>query len=280
MALWGKTDNLAGKPKYVARKCYFSSTGVNTTAETIDLSGANTNFATGDAVYYSINGGTVIGGLTDTTVYYVRRVSADTISLYDTYAHAVDTGSTTGRVNITGAGVGTHYLQKTLQVANTNDHTYPRKVLVFVDQAEAQKTSNKAKGFHGGGWYLYSTYTDAQSTTRHKVEMLVNLQVLADAAGDAEDTIVPDLVITIGTQPQSVDITSPDDVTLSVAATVNGDAQLTYQWYDASDDSAVEGATSATLELTDVTAPVSYYVIVSASGVSVQSDTADITETV
>lgn len=280
MALWGKTDNLAGKPKYVARKCLFSATAVNATNDTIDLTNANTNFATGDAVYYSINGGTVIGGLTDATVYYVRRTGSGTIELYDTQAHANAAPSTTGRLNISGAGVGTHILQKTLAVANTNDHTYPSKVLVFVDQAEAQKTSNKAKGIHGGGWYLYSTYTDAQGNTRHKAELLAELQVLANVSGDAEDTVVPDLVITIDTQPQSVEITSPDDVTLTVEASVDGDAQLTYQWYDASDDSAVEGATSATLELTAVTAPVSYYVIVSASGVSVTSDTADITEAI
>lgn len=278
MALWGKTDNLAGKPKFVARKCLFDSTAVNTTAETIDLINANTNFATGDAVYYSINGGTVIGGLTDATVYYVRRVGSGTIELYDTQAHAAAAPATTGRLNISGAGIGTHILQKTLAVANTNDHTYPSKVLVFVDQAEAQKAANKAKGIHGGGWYLYSTYTDAQSNTRHKAELLAELQVLPGVSGDAEDVIAEDLVITIDTQPQSVEITSPDDVTLTVEASVDGDAELTYQWYDASDNSVVEGATSATLELTNVTAPVSYYVVVSASGMAETSNTADITE--
>lgn len=192
MALWGKTDNLAGKPKYVARKCLFAATGVNTTANTISLKNANTNFATGDAVYYSINGGTVIGGLVDTTIYYVRRVDADNISLYDTQGHAA-AGGATGLLDITSAGVGTHILQKTLSVANTNDHTYPSKVLVFVDQTEAQKAENKAKGFHGGGWYLYSTYTDAQSVTRHKAEMLAELQVLPADSGDAaDDSIVAD----------------------------------------------------------------------------------------
>ena len=252
MALWGKTDDLAGKPKYVARKCLFDSTAVNTTAETIDLTNANTNFATGDAVYYSINGGTVIGGLTDATVYYVRRVDSGTISLYDTQAHALDTGATTGRLNITGAGEGTHILQKTLAVANTNDGTYPSKVLLFVDQTEAQKTSNKAKGIHGGGWYLYSTYTDAQSNTRHKAELLAELQVIPSVSGDAEDTIAADVTITIGTQPQNASVTAPAPATFTVVATASAAipaAVLGYQWQIQQEGSGawanISGATSA-----------------------------------
>lgn len=252
MALWGKTDNLAGKPKYVARKCYFDSTAVNTTANTINLANANTNFATGDAVYYSINGGTVITGLTDTTVYYIRRVTDTTIALYDTLAHAIATGATTGVLDITAAGAGTHILQKTLAVANTNDHTYPSKVLVFVDQTEAQKTSNKAKGIHGGGWYLYSTYTDAQSATRHKAEMLVDLQVIPSVSGDDEDTIVADVAITIGTQPTNASVTAPAAATFTVVATATAStptAVLGYQWQIQQEGAGawadITGATSA-----------------------------------
>ena len=252
MALWGKTDDLAGKPKYVARKCLFDSTAVNTTAETIDLTGANTNFATGDAVYYSINGGTVIGGLTDATVYYVRRVGSGTIELYNSQANALATGGTTGRLNLSGAGVGTHILQKTLAVANTNDGTYPSKVLLFVDQTEAQKTSNKAKGIHGGGWYLYSTYTDANSNTRHKAELLAELQVIPSVSGDAEDTIAADVVITIGTQPQNASVTAPAPATFTVVATASAatpTAILGYQWQIQQEGagawSNISGATSA-----------------------------------
>lgn len=101
MALWGKTDALASTPKYVARKAFFDSTAVNTTAETINIIGSNTGFATGDAVAYSINGGTVIGGLVDGTTYFVRVVGAALIELYNTYANATAASGTTGRLNIT-----------------------------------------------------------------------------------------------------------------------------------------------------------------------------------
>ncbi len=277
MALWGKTDALASAPKFVARKAYFDSTAVDTTAETINIISSNTGFATGDAVSYSINGGTVIGGLTNATTYYIRVVGAGLIALYDTYAHAVDTGATTGRLNITGAGVGTHILQRTTAANASGDHNYNGRTIVFVDAQEAQTTANKAKGITGAGWWAYRTYTDAQSTTRHKAECLVALAVGAVAAGDAEDTVAVDLAITIATQPLTQEITSGDDVTLTVEATINSAVPLTYQWYDASDDSAVDSATTASLALVDVTTAASYYVIVSGGGISLQSDTAVIT---
>ena len=47
-------------------------------------------------------------GISGSTNYYVRWLSANTFSLYDTYAHAIDIGSTTGIVNITNVGSGNH----------------------------------------------------------------------------------------------------------------------------------------------------------------------------
>lgn len=47
-------------------------------------------------------------GVTASTYYYIRVVSADTFHLYDTYAHAIDTVSTTGRVVTTGTQSGVH----------------------------------------------------------------------------------------------------------------------------------------------------------------------------
>lgn len=281
MALWGKTDALASAPKFVARKALFDSTAVNTAADTINILSSNTGFATGDAVLYSINGGTVIGGLTNATTYFVRVVGAGLIELYDTYAHAIDTGATTGRLNISGAGVGTHILQRTTAANAFGDHNYNGHTIVFVDAQEAQTSANKAKGITGAGWWAYRTYTDAQSKTRHKAECLIAITVGAVAAGDAEDSIAVDLAITITTQPDAngnIYVVSPGSVELSVEATINGDVPLTYQWFDASDDTPVAGATTATVTLEDITAPKSYYVVVSGGGISLQSNTASVLE--
>ena len=47
-------------------------------------------------------------GITASTYYYIRVVDANTFHLYDTYAHAIDIGATTGRVNTSGSQSGVH----------------------------------------------------------------------------------------------------------------------------------------------------------------------------
>jgi hypothetical protein len=47
-------------------------------------------------------------GVTASTYYYLRVIDANTFHLYDTYAHAIDTGNTTGRVVTSGTQSGVH----------------------------------------------------------------------------------------------------------------------------------------------------------------------------
>lgn len=289
MALWGKTDALASTPTFVARKAFIDSTAVDTTAETINILSSNTGFATGDAVLYSINGGTVIGGLTDATTYFVRTVGAGLIELYDTYARAINQSATTGRLNITGAGVGTHILQRTGAANVYGDHVNNGRTIIFVDAQEAQVTANKAKGITGAGWWLYRTYTDAQETTRHKAECLVAMAVGAVAAGDREDTIAVDLAITIGTQPANTTVdlsdSETDTATFTVVATVNSAVPLSYQWQKqeagAGAWTAITGATAASFTTGVLTVVADntdkYRVVVSADAISLTSDAATLT---
>lgn len=146
---------------------------------------------------------------------------------------------------------------------------------VGVSATEEAVTANKAKGMQHPGWVTVRSYTDQHGNTRYKSETLVAAGSLTSDASD--DSTVADLVITIGTQPASQEVASGSDVTLTVAATINGRETLSYQWYDASDDSAVEGATSASLVLADVVAPATYYVIVSGGNVTATSNDAAIT---
>ena len=289
MALWGKTDALASEPKWVARKAFIDSTAVNASADTINILSSNTGFATGDAVKYTINGGTVIGGLVDATTYYVRVVGAGLIELYDTYAHAIDTGSTTGRANISGAGVGTHILQRTGAANVFGDHVFNGRGIFFVDGQEAQVAANKAKGITGAGWWLYRTYTDAQSTTRHKAECLISINNTAALAGDTEDTVTVDLAITIGTQPQNVTVdlsdSTTDTATFTVAATINGALPLSYQWQKSDNGGStwanIVGATSTSYTTGVLTVADDnndqYRVVVSAEGITATSDAATLT---
>ena len=55
-------------------------------------------------------------GITAGTTYYARYVTANTFHLYDTEAHAKDTGSTTGRINTSGTQSGTHKAKSRLML--------------------------------------------------------------------------------------------------------------------------------------------------------------------
>ena len=164
------------------------------------------------------------------------------------------------------------YLSDTLR----NDQTVSDlDSTVSVDVSEETVTANKAKGMQHAGWVNLRSYTDQHGNTRYKAETLVAAGSMTLDAAD--DSIVADLAITISTQPASVEVGSGSDVTLSVVATINGAVALSYQWYDAADDSAVEGATANTLTLTAITAPASYYVVVTGGTAAATSDTAAIT---
>jgi hypothetical protein len=272
MALWGKTDTLASKPKHLTKLNTFnasSSSVVNTTAETIAI--PSHGFATGDAVAYE-SSGSAIGGLTDGTTYFVIRVDPNTIKLATTASNA--TAGTA--INLSAVGAGT---------ADTLQLTAP--TVFFVDANEATVAANKAKGINGAGWWLYRTYTDAQSTTRHKAECLVSMAVAAADSGDAEDTVTVDRAITISAQPQNLTVVDGEAATFSVTATATGTGDLAYQWQLSTNDGStwtnLSSATSATLAFETVALADDgnqYRVIVSTAGAAnVTSNAATLTVT-
>lgn len=285
MALWGKTDDLAGTPKFIARTATVAAAKINTTADTINILESGTGFATGDAVVYTGNA----TGPTSGSTYYIRVVDAGVVELYDTYARSIDAPTTTGRVNFTNAGSSTHSLQRTGAANVFGDHVNNGRAIVFVDQQEAQVDANKAKGITGAGWWLYRTYTDGQSATRHKAECLVAMTVDVATSSDAEDTIVGDLVITIGTQPDDVTVTEPATATFTVAATINGVVPLSYQWQIQQSGAGawanIAGATSTTYTTgaTAVSAGAGatngdkFRVVITGGGVTATSDAATLT---
>ena len=201
MALWGKTDTAAAAPKWVARKATFNSasaTVVNATDNNINLIPSNTGFNTGDEVNYSIAGGTVIGGLVDATTYYTRVVAAGVVELYDTYAHAIVAEPTkTGRLDISGLGVGSQTLQRTGASNAFGDHNWNGTALVFVDADEAKVTATRAKGIKNAGWWLYRTWTNEDTSVAQYAECLVAMQgadvdLVPGTTGDREDAITVD----------------------------------------------------------------------------------------
>lgn len=168
-------------------------------------------------------------------------------------------------------------------------NTADKAATVGVDVAEAKNTANRAKGLGTPGWVKYSTYTDAQGNTRHKSEVLV---AMTSMTLDAEDVIVADLAITIGTQPINTSVIAPATATFTVAATVNGTGPLSYQWQKAQSTANtvyadIAGATSPSFT-TGVTAVAAgagdtngdkFRVVITCAGVTVTSSEVTLTVT-
>jgi hypothetical protein len=137
-----------------------------------------------------------------------------------------------------------------------NDQTISDKdATLGVDRSEAAEATNIAKGIKTPGWVKHRTYTDAQGNTRNKTEVLVAFA--GDFSGGDNDTIDPDPVITILTQPEDTSVVANvDDAIFTVSASATRGATVTYQWQSVDSASVgvvplpfvnVSGATSPTL---------------------------------
>lgn len=252
MALWGKTDTLASAPKYVTRKAVFDAqASVSSSGDTIDLTNANTNFATGDGVVYTGASGI---GLTQGTTYYAMRQTDNTIKLATTEAGAK--AGATG-INLTAGATGAiGYLQRNTEgneatgasgatgasdeISPAGDHTYNGRDLYFIDADEAQQAENIARGLKTPGWTNYRSYTDANGNVRHKSEVLVAMGAYSGATGSgtyqaqtgdaSDDTVLVDGTITITSQPSNASRVAPNTAQFTVVATLAGAGSLTYQW--------------------------------------------------
>lgn len=257
MALWGKTDTLASAPKYVVRKAVFDAQAKVTSAtDKIDLTDANTNFATGDGVVYTGASGI---GLTHGTTYYAMRQTDNTIKLATTEAGAK--AGATG-INLTAGATGAiGNLQRnvegneatgasgatgsSLQFSPAGDHVYNGRDLYFIDADEATQAENIARGLKVPGWTNYRSYTDANGNVRHKSEVLIAMGAYSGATGfgtyqaqtgdnAADDTVLVDGTVTIVTQPLSQSKVAGSGAgnkgVFVVAATLAGVGTLAYQW--------------------------------------------------
>jgi hypothetical protein len=68
-------------------------------------------FPTGLPILITSSSGSIPGGTSAIVTYYVRSLTDDTFSLFSSLANANNTGSQTGRINLTTVGSGTLYAQ-------------------------------------------------------------------------------------------------------------------------------------------------------------------------
>jgi hypothetical protein len=174
MALWGNIDaaNITGTSISVTN----ANSIVNGTGTTFDV-----DFKAGDTII--ITSGT-------TTKNYVLSVANSTqIILGNNF-----TGTTNASLTVSSTTVRVQKGPKYVYWdANAPRQAAALEQIYFVDETEAQVAANKAIGINGAGWWRIKTYTDAQSATRYKTELLVAMDVTAAVAGDAaDDSVVAD----------------------------------------------------------------------------------------
>jgi hypothetical protein len=116
------------------------SASVNATTDTITFSPAHT-FYTGDEIVYT-TAGTVIGGLTSGSTYYVIRVSSTQIQLAESNENAI--GGV--KKDLTTAGSGTHYFAKTnFNTASEINEVVPQSTILNI--ANALNPSTTGTGY-------------------------------------------------------------------------------------------------------------------------------------
>jgi len=272
MPLWNTTDAQASKPLWILKKSDFDGSDTNLVSvanDTITINAYGYDSAE-KVIYRNTSGNSDIGGLTADTAYYMFPQGDYS------YQICTDAGDLAGSVVTISAVSDGAGLGHSFESAAEN--------IVFIDEDEARVEANKAKGISGAGWWQVSTYTDGNSNTRYKTELLVAASTSATDAGDTasdDATFGADLSITIGTQPQNASVTAPDPATFTVVATTNSDTPITYQWQvnDGGGYVDIVGATSASYTVTDSTGlnGYLYQVILSIGSTTVTSTAATLT---
>jgi hypothetical protein len=243
MALWGITDDLAGAPKWLTSVESFISGNVDVandgdTPNSITIAGHGIANGTKVVLTATPNLGTTTNGV------YFAKVAGDVITLHATFT-APQTFS--AAKDLTAANAGTLQIIPTdVDVAFAKDAA-PKANVFFVDEAEAETTSNRNKGLKTPGWYKFETYDDAAGVTREKAELLCAIGQNAhasqsdtgvDTTATEDDTVAGgNTAITITGQVGNVqvahDVTDVD--AFNVTATVTDSAQYTVQWQQSID---------------------------------------------
>ena len=154
-----------------------------------------------------------------------------------------------------------------------------------VDIYEAESNVTTQYAVTHAGWVGIKTYIGSEGELRVKTETLVAMSGITTdagptygAAGDAaDDAVFPDRLITIVTQPSSLDVGIGTTATFSVSASVTPSAALSYQWYEdsgsgfgaLSNGGDYSGATTATLSIENPDASkdaYEYRVVISSTG--------------
>ena len=250
---------------------------------------------------------TITGSGTSFTAAGISAGDVITIGAGGTFGSAVVSGITSDRLisiattqYLSGsaiAGVAYSLSEKPVYTLEDSGYQYnanPKHEVYGVDKYEigAIGVSTQYGGIHAG-WVGIQTYVDMHGNLRVKTETLVAMSEITSGTGatfgtpgDAgDDTVFPDAIITITSQPASVGVGTTATATFSVTASVTpSNAPLSYQWQE-SDDAGLTfanlvGATGTSVSIANTDASkdqYEYQVIVTSGDASVTSGIATMT---
>ncbi len=211
MALWGKKDDIYSAGTLTVDYATKTVTGSGTTFTALSV---------GDVI--SIGAGTTFGEAV------VSGITSDTV---------ISIASTQ---YLSGAAIsGVEWTASQKPKYTMHDSNYAATEILGVDENEI--VSSTLEPSHTG-WVGVHTYVDNHGNLRRKTEVLVAMSGITTGVasttgvgGDAaDDTLLPDTVISIVTQPSSVGVATtalPQTVNFSVVAATSPVSQaVTYQW--------------------------------------------------
>lgn len=179
--LWNKTNEALSMPKWYARQCFTQGDVCVAEDGHLDLSTANTQFATGDAVILFSE--SPIGGLANEGVYYLRREPSDpTHYHYSVHASREEAEGEGEGIALT-AGSGEQLFVK-YDTKETTDDATEGFAIVLIDTETAKK---KIDGLVSPGWWRYTKYETSAGASRIHRELLVSFRAEpVEEGGDDE----------------------------------------------------------------------------------------------
>lgn len=231
MALWGNKDDV------------FSPGSVSVNYATKVITGSGTSFlsaSVGDVI--SIGAGKTFGEAVIDSIESQTSISVATTQF------------------LSGAsisGVSDYTISQKPKFTLNDTHFTPDQIF-GVDESEIEVTAQ----FTHAGWVGIMTYLDNEGELRTKTETLVAMSGITTGTssyavpGDAnDDNTLPDVQITINTQPTSVGVGTTGTATFSVVASaIPSTAPLSYQWRKSttvggSTYADISGATSSSVSI-------------------------------
>ena len=286
MALWGNSDSIYSPGTVTVRYSDGRITGSGTSFTAVGV--------TTGAVITIGAGGTfgegVIKTVTNNTELYIATTRYLSGVGFTGATYAISQKPKFTMFDSNYAGITTTSAGKSTKVYGVDE---------FEAQTQAETVGTKYKLSHSG-WVGIHTYMDADNNLRVKTEVLVamsgissNTAATYSAPGDAsDDTVLPDRLIVISSQPTSVGIATTGTGTFRVTATATPSAALTYQWqvsansgtsYSNASGGIYSGGTTAILTLTNPALSINNnlyrVVIASTGGATATSSSAKLTVT-